>query len=151
MTSASSNHFNLEQVLKTCEVLSIPQKKYVLKALNLTDICSPGDALGIWVADLCTALSFISSEQVWFILEHFKDKIKVFGDSLYLSLNSKSKDIPVIYLGIGDRDFAALTGYPSILNLKTCNVLDAVGVEFFETIQYNLTKLYLRKKQKLGN
>lgn len=82
------------------------------------------------------------------MFKEFLEDIKKFGDFIYTSLEGRSVEevtgyLPVAKLGLGGRAYATITGSPVILDLSTGDMIPGTKTEFLETIQYNLTALYV--------
>lgn len=144
-------------VLKACEKLTPLQKRRLSKELGwnydeLPLTCSPGSALNIWATDALMTLPLADQEQVWLIADVFGSQINKFGQILWSSLEGRmdrtelaGAKLPVSYVGLADRAYVSITGESEMLNLRDAKKIPGTKFQFFETIQHNLTTLFMRR------
>lgn len=154
MTSQLPNPlpFKISTVLAACERLAPLEHRRLLKGMYKGQEpaeASPGAALRIWFKDLLKVFP-IEQEQRELIYEELGDKVERFGDELFDSYNDRelfteSHKIPVSYVGLADRKFLAMTGIRDLMDLTTGKRVDGTKFQFLETIQYNLTTLFISK------
>lgn len=137
-----------EVIEKSVHHLSKTQKAYLRKQ-HLTDNKTEdlsGVALIYWIADMLSMVNLIDSDQQRLLMEEFEKDLLKFGTELYKAVEDQNSDLPVFKLGFGDRLTAAVTGRKAALNLNTGeSLVNWKDSQFLETVNYNLTTLFVRK------
>lgn len=111
---------------------------------------APGTALRIWFKDLLKVLP-VEQEQRELIYNELSTKIEEFGDHAFEATGgwkfdmARTDSVPVAFLGLADRRYIAMTGLKYMIDLKTGEKVEGHRMQFLETIQYNLTTLFMQR------
>ena len=146
MTSmlCSLSNFNTEDVISSCTLLSAARLK-VFSKTNV-DTTSQLNALSLWIEDILSALSW-DIEQLKFVLAQIEPTVAVFCEELSkaVSSNERKDKLPVVYIAIADRRYVVITGMDDIVDIEEFSRIKQSQLAFLETIQYNLTTLFMRR------
>lgn len=141
--------FGRADVLKLC-THSDGARKVLISKKCLSETPSLEEACCAWFVDMVFGLP-VKSEQRHMVMDEFLPDVASFAKSLneYIELSPAKLQLPVAYLGLGDRRYVAMTGRADMYDVNTGERTDMAKSMFLETIQYNLTTLFTRKYQAL--
>ena len=143
---------DIKKVLAQTSLSKLQQNK-LLHTLEQSNEVSSSDYVRagvVWTLELMkTRFPTVDSEQHWSVIENFLPQLLNYFSSLYKALCQSSKDskpqIPIVYLGIGDRSHACISSFDKLLDLNTGELVEGTTTQFLETIQYNLGTLFTYK------
>jgi hypothetical protein len=158
MTTAShrASPFRLNRVEDVCERLPPLEFRRTISEIfkgNIPDTSvdlTPGTALRIWFKDLLKVLP-VEQEQRELIYGELATKVEEFGDHAFEATGGwkfdmgRTDSVPVAFFGLADRRYITMTGLKYMIDLITGERVEGHKMQFLETIQYNLTTLFVQR------